>query len=89
MEVDGVRLARLLVGYQALVDELLKGASVPAVDLEHGIDLDAARWEWEYKVIDSYLEATGGNVSRAARLMRVERTTLLTRIGRRTRKDTP
>jgi len=49
---------------------------------EAGLDLDATLTELERRLMAEALELCGGNVSAAARLLRLERTTLIGRLRR-------
>jgi DNA-binding NtrC family response regulator len=61
---------------QELVEQALRH-----LERGHGIDLDAMLKAWERGYIEAALRLTRGNVSQAAKLLGVNRTTLYSRMG--------
>lgn len=91
----GAKYAGLSVGSREVAGEL-ESDSVSAIAPEagsleaaaaqemkaHGFTLDHALAEWERRYINAALRISGGNLSKAARLLGVNRTTLYSRLQR-------
>ncbi len=48
----------------------------------HGFSLEAALADWERRYINAALRVAGGNLSKAARMLGMNRTTLYSRLQR-------
>ncbi len=83
----GAKYPGALVGLQELemeldsTSEMIDGASLSKLH-EEGFQLDAILNHWEQRYIDAALRLSAGNLSEAARLLGVNRTTLYSKIQR-------
>jgi DNA-binding NtrC family response regulator len=68
---------------QAAVPALASPVSLP----EEGLDLDRLVADIERELIERSLERTGGNKERAARLLKLKRTTLVEKLKRLQRRQ--
>ena len=82
----GARYPGQLVGLTELEPELDAQAQVDEASIERlrsgKFRLDAVLDHWEQRYIDAALKLSGGNLSEAARLLGVNRTTLYSKIQR-------